>query len=209
MNFKYFDVANWGRKRAFEFYKKFDDPYFNLTANVEVSHLINQTKSQDQSFFLSTLHIALECVNQIDNFKMRIEGEKLRIYKVIHGGSTLFYDDESFGFGYYDYFENRSQFIKSASQIIEKCNAEKSFDPSATREDLIYFSSLPWCSFTSFKHAQDKSINSSIPRITFGKYFKSGNQTMLPINIEVHHALMDGYHLGLFFAKFQEISNNV
>lgn len=201
-----FNIENWGRKNTFHFYRNFDDPYFNITANVNVTGLRNHAKLNKQSFFLSTLHTALYVVNTIDNFKMRIDGDQIKIYNIIHGGSTLLYEDESFGFGYYDYCEDKTQFIESASEIIRMANEEKSFNPSNSREDLIYFSSLPWITFTSFKHAQDRHINRSIPRITFGKYFKSNGIYKMPINVEVNHALMDGYHVGIFFEKFEALT---
>jgi len=199
-----FNVENWGRQKAFDFYKNFDDPYFNLTVNVDVTKLLSNCKKNKQSFFLTTLHTALIAVNAVDNFKMRFYGNGVKIYDVIHGGSTLFYDDESFGFGYYDFCESRNEFIVKSQKIIAEANAQKSFNPSEGRDDLIYFSALPWVSFTSFKHAQDKLINASIPRITFGKYFAKNDIYMMPVNIEVNHALMDGYHVGLFVKHFQK-----
>ena len=29
----------------------------------------------------------------------------------------------------------------------------------------------------------------------------------MPVSINVHHALMDGYHVGLFIEKFQKLLN--
>ncbi|MBT8231938.1 MAG: chloramphenicol acetyltransferase [Saprospiraceae bacterium] len=205
MDYKDFDVDSWGRKNAFHFYKKFDDPYFNVTANVSINNLLAHSKKNKQSFFLTSLYVALKAANTIDNFKMRYHGEKIKIYDKIHGGSTLFYDDESFGFAYYDFIENEQKFHIDSQALIHKANETKSFDPSGNREDLIYFSSLPWISFTSLKHAQDKLINPSIPRISFGKYFKDGSEYKMPVSVEVNHALMDGYHLGLFFERYETL----
>ncbi|WP_420911259.1 CatA-like O-acetyltransferase [Lysinibacillus fusiformis] len=35
--------------------------------------------------------------------------------------------------------------------------------------------------------------------ITSGKYEKVGSQLLMPVNIKVHHATVDGYHVSLFF----------
>ena len=70
---------------------------------------------------------------------------------------------------------------------------------------MIHFSVLPWVSFTSISHP--RGLNSkmeSIPKITLGKFFKSGERILLPISIEVNHCLMDGYHLGLFNEKLTQ-----
>src|SRR5216684_2776419 len=50
---------------------------------------------------------------------------------------------------------------------------------------------LPWVSFTSFSHARNWGREDSVPRIAFGKFTKENDRTLLPISVEVHHALMD------------------
>jgi chloramphenicol O-acetyltransferase type A len=64
---------------------------------------------------------------------------------------------------------------------------------------------LPWVSFTSFAHARTPGRGESVPRIAFGKFSIENEQTMLPISVEVHHALMDGLHVGRFLNRFQEM----
>jgi len=204
MDFEYFGIETWPRKNAFNFYKDFDDPYFNTTINIDVTNALNASKAKSESFFLKCIYLSLKAANEIENFRMRISGDRVKLYKSINGGSTLFYDDESFGFCYYDFVESSSKFIEESDKRIQAAKREKSFDPSNTKEDLLYFSSLPWVQFTSIKHAQDRRINNSIPRISFGKYFKDKDRILMPYNVEVNHALMDGFHMGKFLDLLQK-----
>ena len=48
----------------------------------------------------------------------------------------------------------------------------------------------------------------SIPRIAFGKFIKEGERIFLPISVEVHHALMDGLHVGRFMMRLEEMLAN-
>ena len=201
--FSYINIDKWPRKNAYNFYKDFDDPFFNVTVNLEVGQVLKNCKETNQSFFLSCLHACLKAANEIENFRMRIDNDKLKIYDTVHGGSTLFYEDESFGFAYYNYQNERSAFVDESQNIIDECRAVKSFEPSNERDDLIYFSSLPWIQFTSLKHAFDSHINPSIPRISFGKYVMQDSQTLMPLNVEVNHALMDGFHLARYLELLQ------
>jgi len=73
------------------------------------------------------------------------------------------------------------------------------------RDDLIYFTTLPWVSFTSFAHARNRGRGDSVPRIAFGKFMKENARTMLPISVEVHHALMDGLHAGRYLIRLEEM----
>jgi chloramphenicol O-acetyltransferase type A len=71
------------------------------------------------------------------------------------------------------------------------------------RDDVIYHTTLPWLSFTSFAHARTKGRGDSVPRIVFGKFSKEGDRLMMPISVEVHHALVDGLHVGRFFNNLE------
>jgi chloramphenicol O-acetyltransferase type A len=59
-------------------------------------------------------------------------------------------------------------------------------------------------SFTSFAHARTPGRGESIPRIAFGKFLRDRDRIHLPISVEVHHALMDGLHVGRFIMSLEE-----
>lgn len=72
---------------------------------------------------------------------------------------------------------------------------------------LIYYSVIPWISFTSFSHARNYSTRESIPKIVLGKITEQNNSLTMPVSVEVHHSLMDGLHVGKYFKLLQEILN--
>jgi chloramphenicol O-acetyltransferase type A len=73
------------------------------------------------------------------------------------------------------------------------------------RDDVVYHTTLPWFSFTSFAHARTPGRGDSIPRIVFGKFVNEGERKLMPISIEVHHALMDGLHVGRYLGRLEEV----
>jgi chloramphenicol O-acetyltransferase type A len=99
-------------------------------------------------------------------------------------------------------------FYKNAVNSIESAKKDASFR-SVDRPDVIYHSIIPWVSFTSFSNARKKGQGDDIPRIVFGKYFNSEQKLMLPVSVEVHHALMDGFHVGQYFNSLQNAMNNM
>ncbi len=208
MSYSVFNTQSWSRKNAFNFYKDFDDPFFNVTVNLSVEIALQHSKASGSSFFLYCLHRALLAANSIENFKLRMLNDEVRHYEVINGGSTILFDDESFGFAYYSFNSSSKEFVRNAIIQIDDLKKTKTFDPSNKNLDLIYFSSLPWLTFTSIKHAQDKRVNPSIPKISFGKYTTFEEKTIMPVNVEVHHSLMDGYHVAQFFDRFQSNLND-
>ena len=42
-----------------------------------------------------------------------------------------------------------------------------------------------------------------LPIFTMGKFFERDGKRLLPLAIQVHHAVCDGYHLGVFVEKLQ------
>ena len=79
----------------------------------------------------------------------------------------------------------------------------------AGRVDLIYYSVIPWVSFTSFKHATRLDKEQTVPRIVFGKVFDDYNAKTMPMSVEANHTIMDGIHVGKFFNSFQEIADSL
>ena len=57
---------------------------------------------------------------------------------------------------------------------------------------------IPMWIGTSFSHARNWKREDSVPKIAFGKFIKTEERTLLPFSVEVHHALMDGLHVGRF-----------
>ena len=72
-------------------------------------------------------------------------------------------------------------------------------------DDRIHFTTLPWVSFTSFSHARNWGREDSIPKIAFGKFVTENQRTFLPFSVEVHHALMDGLHVGRYVSRLEEM----
>jgi len=67
---------------------------------------------------------------------------------------------------------------------------------------------IPWISFTGLQHARKTDLEDTIPRFVFGKYFKEEKRLKMPLSVEVHHALVDGFHVGQLFKFLQEELDN-
>jgi chloramphenicol O-acetyltransferase len=43
-----------------------------------------------------------------------------------------------------------------------------------------------------------------VPRFAWGKFFREGERLLMPLAGQAHHALMDGVHMGMYYAIIQE-----
>ena len=202
---KNFDIDKWNRKDQYDFFKNYEDPFFNLTANLEVTILYDYCKKNAFSFSLTCLFFALKGMNEITEFKLRIVDNKVVIFDKIHLGSTILNSDNTFSFCYFNYKNDLLKFIEEACVVLEQNRNKTQFEPKENVIDLAHCSTLPWLSFTGFKHAKKgDERHTGIPKLVFGKMFELNNKRMLPFSVEVHHALMDGLHVANLFEIIQD-----
>ena len=201
------DIDNWPRKATYEFFKDYEDPFFNFTANIEITCVYGLCKKSDLAISLTLLYYSLVTANEIREFRIRFVDGRLVEFDRIHATQTILNTDETFSFAYFEMKDDVFDFNRSGRIALEKYKALRSFDVESHRADLIYYSVIPWVSFTSFKHASRLDKRQTIPRIVFGKIFDDGDRKFVPLSIEANHMIMDGFHVGKFFMRFQDIVN--
>lgn len=202
---EYLDVTNWARRDLFEFFRGYDNPYFNVCARLDVTQLLALLRRRPGlSVSLAYHYFALRAANEVEPFRYRLRGGRVLVHEVIHGGTTVLLPNESFAFAYFGYEEDFGKFIGAAQRAVHLVRSgEGGFRPQAG-DDMIHFTTLPWVSFTSFSNARKCGSEDSVPKIAFGKFTEEGGRVLLPISVEVHHALMDGLHVGRYLARLEE-----
>jgi chloramphenicol O-acetyltransferase type A len=161
------------------------------------------------SFFIAYHFLSMKAANEVEPFRYRLRGERVLIHDRIHAGTTLLLADESFTFVYFDYSEDFADFQTRAKATVESARSVASrLDERDGQDDLIHHSVLPWVTFNSISHARNWGRLDSVPKIAFGKYRAEGDRITMPISVEVHHALMDGLHVGRYFERLESYFSN-
>jgi chloramphenicol O-acetyltransferase type A len=202
---EYLDIETWNRRRQFEFFKDYDNPFFNICTEVDVTQLRGLTKAaKNISFFIAYHFLSMMAANEVEPFRYRLRGDRVLVHDRINAGTTLLLADETFTFVYFDYTEDFEVFHTRARASVEKAKTGGShLDERAERDDLIYHSVIPWVTFTSISHARKGVGLESVPKIAFGRYSEDGSRIRMPVSVEVNHALMDGLHVGRYFERLQ------
>ena len=205
---RYIDISTWPRRDAFEFFRGYDKPFFNVGTSLDVTNLVAEIKKRPgSSLSLAYHYFALRVVNEIEAFHYRLRGDQILVHDVIHGGTTLLLPNETFIMAYFDYQEDFEQFMRDAMQAMDEQRAAAVFGPRP-EDDRIHFSVLPWISFTSFSHARNWGGEDSVPKMAFGKISEVNGRRMMPFSVEVHHAMMDGITVGRYLDRLQEVLLN-
>lgn len=199
------DIDTWKRKDLFNFFKEYQDPFFNITGQVDVTELYYQCREDGHSLFLSSLYFAVHTANLIEEFRMRLKDGELFVYDRIEAGCTILHEDNTFGFCYFPYEGSLNKFVEQGRLNIAAQKKHKVLDPHLNQLDIIHFSTIPWVAFTSFKHARRQGVEDSIPKIVFGKVCEIDRRMKMPVSVEVHHAICDGFHVGKYFEVFENL----
>lgn len=202
---KKIDLSSWNRRAQFEFYSEFKQPFFNVCATVDVTKTVNYCKKNQLSYFICSLFLLGHTANQIEAFRYRINNDEVDIHDNLALSCTVLNNDESFSFCEFGECSNFDSFYQHAAAQLDRVkNGSKSLASNNQHQNKIFCSVLPWLHFTSFAHAQKQDKHDSIPRIVMGKYKHSQNEILMPVSVEVHHALVDGLHVGQYFEKLQQ-----
>ena len=206
---KELDLNNWKRKEHYNFYSKYDEPFWGIVSEIDCTIAHEKSKKNNLSFFLYYLHKSIIAMNLIDEFRYRIRDEKVIVYDEIHSASTIGRDDETFGYSFIKYDRDFDKFTATANKEIGriKNTSGLSLNENSERLDVIHYSSLPWFKFSGLTHARNFAYKDSIPKIVFGKYFVVNEKKIMNVSLNAHHGLADGLHAAKYFELFQKLMN--
>jgi len=196
------------RKDHFNFFNSFDEPFYGVTINLECTEAYTYCKQEGISFYQYYLHIILLAVNAIPELRYRIIDDKVFDVETVHVSATVLRADKTFGYSRMVFDEDFNVFAKNVASEIERIKAGSGLDVMKGMVDVIHFTAIPWVKFTSISHARHFGVQDSMPKMSTGKIFKERDQIFMPFSVHVNHSLVDGYHLGLFIEKLENLINS-
>lgn len=205
---KIIDLETYPRKSHFEYFKSLAYPYVGFTANVEVTNLVRFAKSRNASTFLAILWAASQAANQVPQLRQRIVDDKIVEFDHCNVGHTVALPDKTFCNCQTDCRMSIEEFLEDAAKRQEEAKHHHGFVNQAEDETgMIFVSCVPWVAFTQCIQPVPIPADCN-PRIVFGKFIREGERTRMPLHIQCNHALVDGYHLGEFYAAFEAIEKS-
>src|SRR5690554_3603431 len=202
---KKIDLTKWKRKEHFDFFSKMVSPTFGIVTEVDCDECYKNSKENGISFFANYLHKSMIAVNSVDELKYRIVDNEIIEFEKVHAGITVGREDETFGFGFVNFtldFETFNAELKNEILAVKNSTGLR-LNNDDVKKDLIRHSTIPWNSFTGLLHPSNLDQAESVPKITFGKFAIRNERKYLPVSIEAHHGLVDGFHLGKYLEEFQ------
>ena len=194
------DLSTWPRREHFAFFRRTDLPFYNVTANVDVSGLRAFAKANALSLNSVLIHLTTRTLNSIENFRYRCRDESIILHEQIHPSFAYLREgEELFRFITVDYHEDVVAFDRIVKTAIADSTAYFDLSKLAGRDDFVFISALPWIAFTAVDHTLSLKKDDGVPRVTWGKLMQIATGEVLPFNVQVNHMFVDGLHVGRFF----------
>ena len=200
---EWIDLKTWNRREHYRLFRSYKQPFFSVTVDVDVTAVWKQCRGTHGSFFLTTLFLMLKAVNRVEAFRLRLRPRGVWRHDRVAAGPTLPRADGTFAFARVDAFDDFEEFVAHAKSATSQTLREPRLQLNNTSDDIVFHSVLPWLRFTAFTNALPGG--DSIPRIVFGRCTGERGRILMPVAIEVHHAVVDGRDVARFVDAFEEL----
>lgn len=81
---KEIDINKWSRKKSYDTFENFDDPYTGITTTLNITKIVYLAKNTNNSFYWTMLYFILMTMDEIDAYKYGYGKDKesnIKIYK--------------------------------------------------------------------------------------------------------------------------------
>ena len=211
MSFNLIDINNWARKDYYIHYMHELRCTYSLTANINITGVRTAVKSMNKKIYPAQIYMLTTIVNRYQEFRMNIDTDgNLGYWDELNPSYTIFNKDKE------TFSSIWTMYSTSFMQFYESCISDIAYYSSATNlipkpnEPLNTFniSCLPWVSFTGFNLNVYTDGCYLPPIFTIGKFIEQDEEVLMPLAIQVHHSVCDGFHVGRFINALQEWADN-
>lgn len=207
MKFNIIDKQNWKRKEYFEHYFSNVPCTYSMTVNLDITTLLSTIKERGIKLYPVMIYGISSIVNKHEEFRMSIdESGHIGFFDELNPCYTIFHkDDETFSDIWTVFSTDFKTFYKCYLEDMQHFGNIKGMMGKPVQDSNIFtISCIPWAKFTSFHLNLEKGYHYLLPIFTLGQYYCENGQVVIPLSIQVHHAVCDGFHIARFTNELQE-----
>lgn len=204
LRYKQIDFENWNRKEYFEHYYTAIPCTYSMTVQLDIT----KVKASGQKLYPALLYLLTKVVNRHEEFRtsMNAEGQVI-VFEDMHPCYTVFHaETETFSNVWTTYSQKYADFLRAYMQDLKEYGTvfKMQAKPNVP-ENTFPVSMIPWESFDSFQLHLQKGYGYLLPIFTFGKYTVQNQVVSIPLSIQVHHAVCDGFHVCRLVKELREL----
>ena len=203
---RYIDVETWPRKDAYQLFSRGYLPYFSVTTPLDVTELYRYAKGEGLSFYRAMIYLVTRAMNELEPFRLRIRPEGIAVCDTVSPSYTTAGREGTFGICNVDYLpgETMADFCRRALEQEKRQGAEMVVEDDV-RDDLIFFSCVPWFVTTSVLQEQPTDPDDSFPRVLWDRIHEEKGRKLVNFTLQLNHRLLDGAHVRDLLQRMEEL----
>ena len=207
--FETIDPRQSPRADAYAFYRQAERPRWGLTFSVDLGPLLSRLPAWRADMpgltpFVAYHHALLRAANAVPALRQRLTPDGAVQWRSVDATPTVLRDDESFAVARLVYAERLDDFVSPALAAVALARQpDAPWGVRVEQSGELHLTTLPGVAFTHFTHARRGGFDDATPSVALGRYQRDGAHAWMPVNLEVHHALVDGVHVGRFVETLQ------
>lgn len=211
MTFHPIDPATWERKEYFDHYWRDVRCGYGMTVSLDITPLRKAVRERGIPLYPALLYLTARVINDHREFRYAHDGAGvLGYYDWLHPAYTVFHkEDETFSNLWCEYDPLFPTFLENYRRVEGEFGGLPGFSPQGEHPGNTFpFSSIPWQRFTEF-HLDFYGDGSYLtPIFTAGRYFEEGGRVLLPMAVQVHHAVCDGFHTCRLLSEMEGLAQH-
>lgn len=202
MDFQLIEQEAWKRKEYFDHYFKHVPCTYSMTVKLDITGL------KDKKLYPTLLYGLATIVNRHEEFRTAMnENGQVGVFSEMMPCYTIFHkDSQTFSNLWTAYTADYTEFCARYREDMERYgNTEGMMAKPNPPENTFPVSMIPWTTFEGFNLNLKNGYDYLLPIFTFGKYQQDNGKYYIPLSVQVHHAVCDGFHTSRFINELQEL----
>ena len=208
--YKEIPLDTYSRREHFLYFCSLPYPYMGVTVPVDVTKVVSFCKKNGHPFYLTMLHLAAKAANTVPEFRCRILDGRIIEYDFCPTSHTELKDDGTYAYCtvYHDH-PSFDSYMNSALIARQNSREQGTITEDADVNSMFFVSTLPWLHYTTLIQPIGGDQHSN-PRLSWGKFVQDANGNfIMPFSVLVHHGLVDGMHLSLFYTALEKSISSI
>lgn len=197
--FKRINVENWERKEYYQHFTQEVVCSYSITVNLDITNL------KGQQLYPAMLWLLTDTVNDYEAFRTQETAGGVGVFDTMHPSYTIFDQErKTFSSIWTAFSPDYEEFCTRYRADVKSYQGTGRFSPKPGKpENCFDVSMLPWAHFTGFNLNVHNGGHYLLPIFTMGKAIQREGRTLLPLALQAHHAVCDGYHASVFLDSLQ------
>jgi chloramphenicol O-acetyltransferase type A len=200
---KRIDLEHWPRRGHYELFRTFEQPHYAVTVDVRCDGVRERARAAGAPLHMLVGHAITAAAAAVPALRQRLRPDGVVEHAALNPSMTVMGPGDVFAFCPMVFRDDLGAFVRDNAAAVQQAAAHPGVDVDHTDDARLFITAIPWFAFTSFTHPVRSRATDSVPLVAWGRIAQRDGGEWMPVNVQVHHALVDGVHLSEFFAGLE------